>query len=97
MRQTSHDARRSLPELSHRQAAVLSVLGEIGPSTDEHLVAVYRSCRDLPQQSPSGIRTRRKELADADLVVDTGRRERTLAGRMAIVWTSSGYAPHYAV
>lgn len=85
--QTSFDAWRSLDGLAAAQAAVLQVLAEVGPCTDEHLVAVYRSEPDMPRQSPSGIRTRRSELVRAGLVVDSGGRDQTISGRWAVAWT----------
>lgn len=39
--------------------------------------------------SPSSVRTRRHELVEAGLVVDTGRRVLTPAGRMSIVWAAT--------
>lgn len=86
---TSIEAWRSLTGLRERQAQVLWLLREIGPSTDEHLVAVHRACRELLPQSPSGIRSRRAELVELGMVRDSGRRERTLSGRRAIVWEAS--------
>jgi hypothetical protein len=72
--------------LTEARAAVLWVLREIGPSTDEHLVAVYRGSPEVLRQSPSGIRSRRAELVRDGWVRDSGRRECTLAGRAAVVW-----------
>lgn len=81
---TSWAAAKSLGDLRESQSAVLAFLREHGPMTDEQLVARYDR---EPRQSPSGLRTRRKELVeDFDLVVDTGRKEKLLSGRQAIVW-----------
>jgi hypothetical protein len=42
-----------------------------------------------PRQSPSGIRSRRAELTDLGLIIDSGRRTVTPSGRPCIVWTLS--------
>jgi len=71
------------------QAAVLRVLGSIGPSSDHGLIEAYGQLAAdgiVRPQSPSGIRTRRKELTVRGRVLDTGHRERTPSGRQAIVW-----------
>ena len=80
---TSWDAARSVRLITAKQAAVRDVLGA-APSglTDEELAARYVG----PHQSPSGLRTRRKELVDLGLVRDSGRRAQMETGRMAIVW-----------
>jgi hypothetical protein len=49
-------------------------------------VAAYNNMRTAPRASESGIRSRRAELVDRGLVVDTGRRIRLESGRYAIVW-----------
>jgi hypothetical protein len=59
--------------------------------TDVELVHWYESLRSqhpkiYPRQSESGLRTRRRELVDMGLVVDTGRTETLPSGRKAIVW-----------
>ena len=86
MKPTSLEAFHSLPDLRPRQQAVVDLLADIGPVIDEHLVAVYQGSPDFPPQSVSGIRTRRNELAKLGLVVDSGERGRTFAGRNAILW-----------
>lgn len=52
--------------------------------TDEELV--YRISLADAFVSPSGVRSRRAELAEAGWVRDTGERRNTKAGRPAIVW-----------
>jgi len=47
----------------------------------------------LPSVSPSGLRTRRRELVDAGEVIDTGRREQLSSGRWATVWGLPGSKP----
>jgi hypothetical protein len=88
---TSHAAAASLdPEhIRKSQAAVLRVLGAIGAASDHGLVETYALMAGVElvhPQSPSGIRTRRKELTRLGRVLDTGHRERTSSGRHAIVW-----------
>ena len=89
---TSHEAARSVHGLTERREAVLRILRERGPMTDSRMVAAYLEERDQdplarewPQQSVSGLRTRRAELVDDGLVVPVGE-SRTPAGRRAIVW-----------
>lgn len=91
-----HDDR---PTLTASRSAVLSALRAAGPSTDEALVAFYRveQAREgslLPRQSDSGIRSRRAELVDARLVVDTGERRPTVSGRPSKVWRAAGTNPY---
>lgn len=85
---TSHEAARSIDGESLRisQRAVLDLLRTRGPMPDHDLVELYDRTVPYPQQSHSGIRTRRRELVDAGLVVDTGERVRLPSGRRAIVW-----------
>lgn len=93
---TSHAAARSVGNLTKKQLAVHALLRKNGLMTDEQLVRVYREAVDknitfngvlLPEQSDSGIRTRRSELADHDPplveVVDT---KKLPSGRMAQRW-----------
>jgi hypothetical protein len=81
--QTSWAAADSLPTpvLRSSQRYVLTLLAQLGPMTDEQLV-------ELSMLSPSGTRTRRCELVDKGLVVDTGRRSVTRARRRTIVWAA---------
>lgn len=78
---TSWAAARSVTDLRPRQAAVLELLSR-GPLTDEQIARRYCG----PRQSPSGLRTRRKELVDMGLVRDSGVKERMETGRLAVVW-----------
>jgi hypothetical protein len=97
---TSHAAAASLTEETLRasQEAVLRFLRVYGPMTDEELVDRYQvggappDRERYPAQSPSGIRSRRAELAGANppLVIDTGRRRETKSGRQAIIWRARG-------
>lgn len=59
--------------------------------TDTALIQRYRLLHGIepgafPQQSDSGIRTRRKELVTAGIVVDTQVRKRLPSGRQSVVW-----------
>jgi hypothetical protein len=84
------------------QTAILAVLRQCGPMTDVDLVKVYESSATstsddrlwvigypegrVPQQSQSGIRTRRDELVKQDQVRNSGERRKLPSGRNAIVW-----------
>jgi hypothetical protein len=62
-----------------------------GGLTDSALVTVYeaRMVTDperFPRQSPSGLRTRRKELTGKGRLRDSGARVRLDSGRLAIEW-----------
>lgn len=83
---TSHAAARSVGDLRASQRAVYEVLSGAGDLTDEELADVYPSVVPNLPQSPSGLRTRRSELHAAGLVIDSGERRPTDAGRMSIVW-----------
>lgn len=87
--ETSHEAAASLTsdKLRRSQEAVLALLRERGPMDDQHLVREYAWNFDAsaPEQSESGLRTRRKELVQRGLVRATGT-VRLPSGRNAIVW-----------
>ena len=82
---TSHEAARSIGEMTEKRQAVLDTITAIGGGTDEDIVDAYRSS-SAPQQTASGIRTRRAELVTMGLVRDTGQRTVRASGRSAIVW-----------
>lgn len=92
-------ARKSDPPTSHYAAArvdadvcetirarVLHVLRTRGPSTHEEILAVF-SERQW-DGSPSGVRTRCKELLKAGMVRDTGEMRDTEYGRASVVWAA---------
>jgi len=81
---TSQDAAASVDNITATQEYVLKALRR--PRADVELVEVYRKFKRAPRASESGIRSRRAELVDRGLVVDTGRRIRLDSGRFAIVW-----------
>lgn len=77
---TSRAAAHSiLPATGTLREKVLATITQHGPCTDESI------CAHL-DMNPSTERPRRKELVDAGLVVDTGRRATTLSGRKAVMW-----------
>lgn len=84
---TSHAAADSLSsdKIRRSQLAVLGFLKAHGPMTDTGLVERYHQ---TPMQSPSGLRTRRRELTDKGLVYDTGERVVLDSGRKSIVWAA---------
>jgi hypothetical protein len=91
--ETSHEAAASIDAdtLRDSQRAVLRVLTESGPLTDEEIVGYYCSWLNvtrLPRQSDSGIRTRRKELERLGKVQPDGTKK-TASGRNAIVWRAA--------
>lgn len=87
--QTSKAAAESVDDIGGKQRAVLSVLEMHFPISDDELVRRYVSLAKagrFPEQSESGIRSRRNELALAGHVVDTGEKARLESGRYAILW-----------
>ncbi len=81
---TSHEAAASVDDVTATQEYVLKALRKARP--DVELVEAYRKFKRAPRASESGIRSRRAELVDRGLVIDTGRRVRLESGRYAIVW-----------
>jgi hypothetical protein len=81
---TSHEAAESVDNITATQSYVLRCLKR--PRVDVELVNAYRAYKTAPRASESGIRSRKAELVDRGLVVDTGRRVRLDSGRYAIVW-----------
>lgn len=86
--ETSHEAAASVDNITATQSFVLQALKK--PRTDPQLIEAYRQLKKAPPASESGIRTRRSELVEKGLVVDSGTRSRTPFGRKAIVWSVNG-------
>ena len=82
--QTSHDAARSVGNITPTQKYILKVLER--PRTDMELVEAYRNLKLAPRASESGIRSRRAELVNRGLVVDSGGRVKLPSGRWATIW-----------
>lgn len=81
---TSHLAAESVDSVTKTQEYVLRCLRV--PRNDVEIVNAYRAYKTAPRASESGIRTRRSELVDRGLVIDTGRRVKLASGRYSIVW-----------
>ena len=64
--------------------AIYTILKTYGPLTDEQIA--YHASVEGWYTSPSGLRTRRSELVERNLVQDSGQRARTTAGRATIIW-----------
>lgn len=88
---TSWAAAHSVGDLRPRQAAVLHLFTVYGPLSLSQLVGHYEAairrgvapggCPALPRQSPSGVRTRAKELVDLRYLENTGRTRKNETGR----------------
>lgn len=85
---TSHAAAASVDNLTATRRRILDVLRVFGPMTDQQIRSTYLQVYDDPI-SDSGLRTRRRELVDAEYVRDTGRRARLASGRNGIVWEAT--------
>lgn len=86
--ETSHQAAASV-NLTKGQRAVLSEFRMYGTLTDEQLIQALQvratSCPDA-KLSDSGARSRRAELVAAGMLIDSGQRGLTAAGRKTVVW-----------
>lgn len=77
---TSHlAAKKAAPKAETLRAIVLELLRTPSGMTHDELIAA------LPDWSPSGVRTRCRELVDAGLVVCIGERQ-SAAGNRSKVW-----------
>lgn len=86
---TSHEAAASVTNLTARRAAVLAFFAQRGAMTDVQLAALYEPAAFLglaPEQSPSGLRTRRSELVTSGRLRDSGGTAVLPSGRRAILW-----------
>lgn len=85
---TSHVAADAIAGVTDVQARIIQLLTNLGPMTDDELGVQYRHRVPLgwPETSPSGLRTRRRELVDAGLVHDTKTTRPTAGGNPATVW-----------
>ena len=88
---TSHEAAASVIEPGNTRDNMLGLFvtvagyGILG-LTDEELFDAYAAA--FGDISPSGCRTRRKELVDLALVENAGLVRKTKSGRNTIVWRS---------
>jgi hypothetical protein len=83
---TSHEAAASIggDNIRASQQAILDLLRR-KPGTDNDIAYRYGAWNE-PQQSASGLRTRRSELVTKGLVEDSGERVVLPSGRKSIVW-----------
>lgn len=86
--QESHEAAASVTNLTEKQEAVLACLRVGGRMTDHDLRTLYERLMESegwPQQSESGLRTRRSELVARGRVGKAGR-GKLPTGRNASLW-----------
>ena len=86
---TSHEAAKSVRNITATQQRILDVLEGYGPMNDEQLFEIFDyqfRKAGLPRVSESGLRSRRSELVARGLVVDSGERQKMASGRNSIVW-----------
>jgi len=88
--ETSWEAAASVtPNVQTNRGYVLRALELIGPCTDEELLEEYPKYFPNNPQSPSGLRTRRKELCRLHLVEWTGRTVTGHTNRKMRIWKVS--------
>lgn len=90
--ETSHDAAGMVSPVHQRISwtLVMSLFKRWGSMTDTDLAKVYRQAQAdgsiTVRQSPSGLRTRRKELVNQGKLRDSGLRQKLPSGRKSIIW-----------
>jgi len=83
--QTSHEAAKSVRNISETHAIIMDVFSSKGPLTDEQLIAIIRRAPDV-RVSDSGIRSRRSELVKLGKIREHNQNGRTTSGRKCTVW-----------
>lgn len=84
---TSWQAARSVCHIRESQAKIYTILAKSeDPLVDDDIYFRFRAT--FGRISPSGCRTRRKELVDLGLVKDTKARRELDSGRYAILWVA---------
>lgn len=83
----SHEAADSNTNRREVMEAVLMILRDVGPMTDEELTVFYQShAHILPTAHADSPRKRRSDLVKAGLVRATAERRPISTGRSARVW-----------
>ena len=77
---TSIESYRNLPHIGEDQQTVLIAIHAYPDCTDREL------CEKLGIKDPNKLRPRRKELADMNKIICSGKRVCTVSGRKAMVW-----------
>jgi hypothetical protein len=89
---TSHQAAASVLEMTAKREALLWLFRAYGEMADFELLPNYASHvarhdgLQLPEQSDSGLRTRRSELVKMGKLRDSGRTRENSSGRRCVVW-----------
>ncbi len=86
---SSQAAAQSVMRMTDKRRAVLDAFQRFGRMTDEQLHDTYdsrRQCYRWPEQSASGLRTRRSELVRMGALEDAGEKRRMRTGRLAVLW-----------
>ena len=85
----SHAAAASVSDITGKQSAVLALIREFGPMTDYDMVRIYQQLyqrRGWPEQSDSGLRTRRNELFRRGYLARDAAKGLLPSGRQAARW-----------
>lgn len=82
MRDTSVEAyhRLNIEGISDRHKKIIDAIDKIGSSTDREIA------KFLDFDDPNKVRPRRKELLDAKIIVEEGKRICQVSGRTSYVW-----------
>jgi hypothetical protein len=87
-------AAQSLAKRSIVMSAVLTIIRNSAPISDEEIAERYEASRwldvSLPDVSESSLRTRRAEAVRQGLVRDSGHRGTTKRGSSCVLWEATG-------
>jgi hypothetical protein len=84
---TSKEAAASVVNMTKNREAVLATFEQCGELTDFELVSAYgHDDGSMPDQSESGLRTRRAELVRMGKLRDSGKTRDNANGRRCVVW-----------
>lgn len=86
--QTSHDAAKSVKDLTGVQMRILKLfeLPHAGYTDEELVLAYQKSYGSFFPATDASIRSRRSELVHRQYLVDSGEKRLTKAGRGTTVW-----------
>ena len=84
--ETSHEAAKSVKDITALQERIILLLERYGPLTDHELIESFRSAYPLFKATDQSIRSRRAELRDEGRVFFSGLFGKTPSGRESRKW-----------